>query len=88
MSGIGTSKEDKRRKRRSLPYEKKPQADKARIKKRIKTIIKKATKAAVKGATMLPPPIGGFISALKTIKTIKNNKKKYGTQGYGKARKP
>ena len=85
MSGIGTSKEDKRRKRRSLPHEKKPQADKALIKKRIKTIIKKATKAAVKGATMLPPPIGGFIS---TLKTIKNNKKKYGTQGYGKARKP
>ena len=27
MAGIGTSKEDKRRKRRSLPYEKKLQAD-------------------------------------------------------------
>ena len=30
MAGVGTSKEDKRRKRRSLPHEKKPQADKAR----------------------------------------------------------
>jgi hypothetical protein len=31
MPGPGTSKEDKRRKRRSLPYEKKPQADIARL---------------------------------------------------------
>ena len=36
MVGVGTSKEDKRRKRRSLPHEKKPQADKARAKARIK----------------------------------------------------
>ena len=87
MPGPGTSKEDKRRKRRSLPYEKKPQADKALRKKRIKTIIKKATKAAVKAATMIPPvkAAAGLISALKTIK---NNKKQYGTKGYGKARKP
>ncbi len=34
MPGPGTSKEDKRRKRRSLPYEKKPQADMARLKKK------------------------------------------------------
>ena len=32
--GVGKSKEDKRRKRRSLPYEKKPQADKAKKKAR------------------------------------------------------
>ena len=82
MSEVGTSKEDKRRKRRSLPYEKKPQADKARRKKQIKTIIKKATKAVVKGVTIMSP----LIRALKPVG--KKNKKKYGTQGYGKARKP
>ena len=38
MAGIGTSKEDKRRKRRSLPHEKKLQADKARAKKRLKKV--------------------------------------------------
>ena len=38
MSGIGTSKEDIRRKRRSLPYDKKLQADKARRKKVDKTV--------------------------------------------------
>ena len=38
-NGVGTSKEDKRRKRRSLPYEKKPQADKARLKKSLKSRI-------------------------------------------------
>ena len=87
MSGVGTSKEDKRRKRRSLPYEKKPQADKALRKKRIKTIIKKAAKAAAKAATMIPP-VGAVEGLISVLKTIKNNKKKYGTQGYRKARKP
>ena len=36
MSGVGTSKEDKRRKRRSLPYEKKPQADIARLRNKFR----------------------------------------------------
>ena len=52
MAGGGTSKEDKRRKRRSLPHEKKPQADKARVKARIK----KAREAQKKilGAPLAP----------------------------------
>ena len=41
MVGVGTSKEDKRRKRRSLPHEKKPQADKARAKAKYKKYIKR-----------------------------------------------
>ena len=41
MAGIGTSKEDKRRKRRSLPHEKKPQADRARA---VAKIVKSRTK--------------------------------------------
>ena len=40
--GVGTSKEDKRRKRRSLPSEKKPQADKARARERAREAYKKA----------------------------------------------
>ena len=42
MAGVGTSKEDKRRKRRSLPHEKKPQADKARAKAKYKKYLKRA----------------------------------------------
>ena len=41
MAGVGTSKEDKRRKSRSLPHEKKPQADKARAKAKYKKYIKR-----------------------------------------------
>ena len=84
MSGVGTSKEDKRRKRRSLPYEKKPQADKARRKKQIMKISKIAGKIA---AGVISPLLGeGIIRVLRPVG--KKNKKKYGTQGYGKARKP
>jgi len=39
-NGVGTSKEDKKRKRRSLPYEKKPQADAAIQKKKIEKLLK------------------------------------------------
>ena len=42
MAGVGTSKEDKRRKRRSLPHEKKPQADKARAKAKYKKYLKRS----------------------------------------------
>jgi len=41
MAGVGTSKEDKRRKRRSLPHEKKPQADKAIAKAKYKKYLKR-----------------------------------------------
>lgn len=42
--GVGKSKEDKGRKRRSLPYEKKPQADKAKKKARGQKLYKEHKK--------------------------------------------
>ena len=47
-SGIGTSKEDKRRKRRSLPYEKKKQADIMLGKNKVTTIAALFTKLGPK----------------------------------------
>ena len=47
-SGIGTSKEDKTRKRRSLPHEKKKQADKILGKNKVTTIAALFTKLGSK----------------------------------------
>tara|TARA_R100001244_G_scaffold80383_1_gene62951 strand:- start:306 stop:596 length:291 start_codon:yes stop_codon:yes gene_type:complete len=94
-NGVGTSKEDKRRKRRSLPYEKKPQADKARLKKSLsgkttsdldKSMISRIY-ALARGVISPGKAVSDkdFINALKKIRDAKKKGKPHLKKG-GKAK--